>query len=544
MNLFKWLASKAGKMPISFAQAVGITAVVGAAGVAAVSYLGSPADNTSFVPPAYEQSGDVVYVSRGGGGRYTPNGEIESAFNAAPSQSIILANKKYEQEQRKSALREYDAQSAYTPDPDEGGDSPQLPKAYQVGSADVGLGMGENFDKQASGALEMFSNLQKNLSGMGETIANAASTGSSPQGGAGAPGAGGDSDSGNAQFTKTTPNWGQGGGVHAGSGNGVNNSFVIQNSGKNNGGGKDVPGVLADADKTMKQAQQVLKNMQEGPRMQGSRASFGRSDGLDGDNNYAGGRARYGRDGRDELNFIHQQTKKIVRNPRNAPNAGGFPLMASAKITGGVEVDKGFVSAGGNVSPSKLKMYDNQLGAVKSKLGGVENDLEKRTKKRHELRKWMWWALPLALVLIPMIGTWADLARSSGPFGILFWGFAIAAAGLALFPIYKLIEAGISYNSMYGGDFYSKFAIALGGFLGGGVALALTVPAIGAWMGGLATWVLGAAAGIGFAGAYIFKFLSEKGDGYTDEQLDDNLTKGTLDERAEALRHKGDEVHK
>ena len=73
MNLFKWLTNKTGKLPISLAQAAGITAVVGAAGFAAMSYLSSPADtNNSFIPPsAYEQNGDVVYVSQsGGGGQY------------------------------------------------------------------------------------------------------------------------------------------------------------------------------------------------------------------------------------------------------------------------------------------------------------------------------------------------------------------------------------------------------------------------------------------------------------------------------------------
>ena len=536
MNLFKWLISKAGKMPISFAQAAGITAVVGAAGVAAISYLNSPTDNnTSFIPPsAYEQN--VQYVAQGGSGSYgssyAPNGEVASSFNAAPSQSIRLANQRYEREQRAKALRDAGANPAYDSPAEDGeeGTGMQLPKAYQVGAGDMGLGMGETFDKQMNSTLATLTKKKKNIPGVSEAITNAQVGGA-----AGQPGAGEGASEQKPQFTKASANWSQGGNVHAGSGNGVNNTFAIQNSGKN-GGGKGAGGTsLAGANRTMANAQASLKNMQEGARLP-SRASFGRMDGLEGDGNYGGGSARYGRDGRDDLDFIHRQTKKIVRNPRNAPNAGGLPLMASTKLTGGVRVEDGTVMTPRAGTSADLGALDRQVNALGSKLNSVQNEGEKRTKKRHELRKWMWWALPLALVLIPMIGTWADLARSSGPFGIVFWGFAIAAAALALFPIYKLIEAGISYTSMSGGDFSSKFAIALGGFLGGGVALALTVPAIGAWMGGLATWVLGAAAGIGFAGAYIFKFLSEKGDGYTDEQLDDNLTHGSLEDRAENLR--------
>ena len=63
MNILKWLKNNAGKIPVTLAQAAGITAVVGAAGFGAMTFLSSPSDNTNtFLPPSYNQ-GEVVYVS-------------------------------------------------------------------------------------------------------------------------------------------------------------------------------------------------------------------------------------------------------------------------------------------------------------------------------------------------------------------------------------------------------------------------------------------------------------------------------------------------
>ena len=131
MNIFKWLKSKAGKLPVTLAQAAGITAVVGAAGFGALSFLSSPADNNNtFLPPSANQ-GQVVYVAQGGGGgQYEANGEVGSASKAAPSRAIQLANQQAARQAQTRALEESAGQSTYQQPGDEV--NPQMPKAYQV----------------------------------------------------------------------------------------------------------------------------------------------------------------------------------------------------------------------------------------------------------------------------------------------------------------------------------------------------------------------------------------------------------------------------
>ena len=83
MNIFKWITGRAGKVALSAMQAVGLTAVVGVAGIAAWQYLDSPAEtNNTFTPAAYD-SGEVVYVAGANtgayaGGSYAGGGESPS----------------------------------------------------------------------------------------------------------------------------------------------------------------------------------------------------------------------------------------------------------------------------------------------------------------------------------------------------------------------------------------------------------------------------------------------------------------------------------
>lgn len=527
MNILKWLKNKAGKMPISIAQAAGLAAVVGAAGFGAMTYLSSPStDNNAFIPPSvYEQQGNVQYVAQSaGGGQYASNGEVASAFHATQSDSIRLANRQFERENQARALEDADVQPIYA-----GEDaSVQMPKAYQMGQADLGLGMGSTGDKQQNGSLEMFSQLQKQLSGIGDVVNNAqAKASASQQGGAKADGTSGTSGQTAAQLANAQRNWGQGGLTRAGSGGGIDNSFALQNSGKNQGGqGAEAATAMAQMGNVMADARAALGQMQEGARMR-SRANFGPSDGLGSDRNLSGQRERrLSTKERDELSLIHKQSAEIAKNKTNAATAGMDPFLASNKLSGGITVD-GNVTTGQGASSSDLSNADKQLRGVRAGLAGVQSDFGERTKKRHEMRKWMWWALPLALTMIPLIGAFASIGRKGIPIvSAIAWGCALALAAITLYPVIQLLVSGISYARSYGGDFYSTFAGVLGGMLTAGVGVALLVPGVGAWLSKLPVWTLGAAFGIGFGGATIFKFLSENGDGYTDEELDDNKGEG------------------
>ena len=185
MHFFKWLTDKAGKMPVTIAQAAGLTAVVGAAGFAALSYLNTPADNNNTFMPPSQYGGDVVYVSQNtGGGSYESNGEVGSSFKAAPSRAIQLANRQEEQERLTRALEESSGQPYSGGATDESGASLQMPKAYELSGVDVGLGMGGN--KNAAGSFDVLTSAQNQLSGLGDLVAKAAQSA-----GAGQPGAAG-----------------------------------------------------------------------------------------------------------------------------------------------------------------------------------------------------------------------------------------------------------------------------------------------------------------------------------------------------------------
>ncbi len=539
MKLFKWLKDKAGKMPISITQAAGLTAVVGAAGFAAMSYLSSPADNnTAFIPPSvYEQSGDVVYVSQnGGGGQYEANGEVGSSFRAAPSRSIQLANQQAVRERQARELEDANVQPTYA---GEGG-STLDPKAYQLGGADLGLGMGTTADKQLNGSLEMFNNLQNQLAGVSASVNNAVQAGKQ---GAGAAASASASSSGQtaAQLANASRNWGQGGLTRAGSGNGVSNSYAIQDSGKNPDSGKNAAAEMAQLGNVMADARAAMANLQqEGARMR-SQARFGSSDGLSADRDATGqgARARYG-NAKSELEWIRKQTAAIDKNNTNAANAGGAPFLASAKISGGLMVDGSNVTTGQGSSSADLSTADRQMRGVKAKLQSVQTEMAERTHKRHDLRKWMWWALPTALLTLPWIGAFATIGRKGIPIvSAAAWGVAVALAAVTLYPVIKLLAAGISYANSYGGDAISTFAGLLGGMLTAGVGAALLIPGIGKWLSKLPLWTVSVSAAIGFGGATIFNFLSKHGDGYTDEELDDNAINADVEQNSENLKSDG-----
>lgn len=540
MNIFQWLKSKSGKLPITLAQAAGIAAVVGAAGFGAMNFLSSPADNNNtFLPPSANQ-GQVVYVAQGGGGgQYEANGEVGSAFKAAPSRAIQLANQQAARQAQTRALEEAAGQSTYQQPGDEV--NPQMPKAYQVSNADLGLGMGSNADKQLNGSLEVFSNIQNQLAGVTQAVNNA-QAGSAQAAGAAAPG----NTSGQtaAQLASASRNWGNNGLTRAGGGSGSANSFVVQNSGKN-ADDKTAAAAVAQAGDAIAQAQAAMASMQEGTRMR-SRANFGRSEGLGQDKDAAAQRARRFGKGRDELSFIRKQTAAINANKTNAANEGGNPFLASTKISGGLTVSGDNVTTGTGSSGDLRSTTDTQLKGIKGGLGNIESQLEQRTRDRHDLRKWMWIALPLALGSLPLISYFVFRGNIAlTPWSKIFW-YALAAvlSASVLLCLGKLVGAANNYANSYGstlgsggGDFASNFAKYLGYLLMGGVGLAWVSPLTMINWINLAPWTIGGiAAAVGFGGAATYSWLSHNGEG---SEYDDNSNTDDLDTRTEDLKTGG-----
>lgn len=452
-------------MPISIAQAAGLAAVVGAAGFGAMTYLSSPStDNNAFIPPSvYEQQGNVQYVAQSaGGGQYTSNGEVKSAFLATQSDSIRLANQQFERENQARALEDADVQPIYA---EENG-SAQMPKAYQMGQTDLGLGMGSTGDKQQNGSLEMFSQLQKQLSGIGDVVNNAqAKAAAAQQGGAQAGAASGTSGQTAAQLSNAQHNWGQGGLTRAGSGGGIDNSFALQNSGKNQGA--EAAAAMAQMGNVMADARASLEKMQEGARVR-SRANFGPSDGLGSDRNLSGQRERrLSTKERDELRFIHKQTAEIAKNKTNTATAGMDPFLSSAKLSGGITVD-GNVTTGQGASSSDLNNADKQIKGVHAGLAGTQANMDERELVRDNLKHFLLTEFMVALTAMFGISVLVRLAKAaSGPWAAFFWAAAGVLTALTLLYIwYGTIKYVTDYNGTCGSDGWT--------LLGWGMATLLT----------------------------------------------------------------------
>ena len=468
-------------MPITIAQAAGLTAVVGAAGFAAMSYLSSPADtNNTFIPPSANQ-GEVVYVAQGGGsGFYESNGEVASTFKAAPSRSIQLANQQEMRTQQTRALE--DTPTAY--DSGEVDVSSQMPKAYQMSGADLGLGSGSTYDKQAGNPLEAFSSLQKQISGVGDVVAQAQAQ--AQQGGNAAAASGTAAASGQtaAKLASAPRNWGSGGLTRAGGGgSGSANTFTVQDSHKN-AGDVQAASAMAQAGNAMAQAREMLASMQEGgPRMRAG-ANFGNNnkgvEGITEDKDAAMARARRYGNAKAELTFIRKKSAEIAKNKTNAANEGGTPFLASTKISGGITVDEGstLTTKSEGSSGDLRSTADPQMKGVKNYLDNVvQANQDERELARHELKEWLWKMLTLGVAAILTVTILMSIARHLGPvFGAGYaaaaWTTAAVSAG---YIWWQSIDKITHYNAVCGHDKWTLFGWGGAGLITGGIGLALFV---------------------------------------------------------------------
>ena len=218
MNIFKWLTGRAGKMALSAAQAVGLSAVVGVAGIAAWQYLDSPADNTAFNPAAQYDPGEVVYVAGASGGAYGANGEVESAFRAKPSKAIEMTEKMTLAQKQAQAMED-DVIPSVSVSP--------TPSAYQMGATE-GLGMNANDGKGEGLDGNPLAAIQGTMSGMKDVISRAQAQAQAQAGAQNPEEKPGKATLASAKRTSA-------GSAGAGHGQAFNSSFVIQNSGKNTG---------------------------------------------------------------------------------------------------------------------------------------------------------------------------------------------------------------------------------------------------------------------------------------------------------------------
>ena len=478
MNILQWLKNKSGKLPVTLAQAAGITAVVGAAGFGALTFLSSPADNNNtFLPPTASQ-GQVVYVSQnGGGGQYEANGEVGSSFKAAPSRSIQLANRAADIQAQTRALDESGQSPSFGSDVPAGAPTPQ---AYQLSGADLGQGLGGGKDKALNASLDTFSTIQNQLKGVTEAMNSAqaqAGAAAQAQAQAGKPGAPSAANGQNAAQLASAPrNWGSGGLTHAGGGNGGANSFAIQDSGKNARTRGGAPGEVAQAGDAIAQAQAAMAQLKEGARLP-SQSSFGRSDGFATDKDARMSGARRFNKGKTELEFIRKKSAAIAKNKTNAANEAGSPFLASSRISGGLTVNGEQVTTGQTSTSGDFNgKFNNAMRGIGAKMGQVQANMDEREAARDDLKSWMWNLFTTGLVAISAIAVLV-LAAKAGNF---IWGpILYALAGALTAATLAYIWAGAikhitNYNAVCGSDGWTTFGWALASILTAGVGLAWT----------------------------------------------------------------------
>lgn len=503
MNIFKWITGRAGKMALSAAQAVGLSAVVGVAGIAAWQYLDAPADNTAFNPAAQYNPGEIVYVAGASGGAYGANGEVQSAFRAKPSKAIEMTEKMTLAQQRAEELDD----SVTIPS----SAAPSDPRAYQMGGTE-GLGMGGNRANEQDLKNNPMALVQQSMAGVSEAVSRAQAQ---AQGQAAA--AAGQAPAGQAPagtLASATRDWGSSAatkGISGGGGNSFNSSFSIQDSGKNTGKGAAGAANMNVGD-VLASAQARANQMMEGTHLR-SRSSFGKDDGMGGSRDTVGGNARNSKEGKD-LEFIRKRSADAAKNKNRAANEGSRAFLASTRISGGMTVVGDNVTTGqGQDSQDFDAVNEVNLRGIKAWGVSAEEEALLRQKDRQTLLKWMWSAIGVALaamIAIPFlknitvlgipVGLIAAIIMAVAATAVCVVGFVKAAQyanrwggeGLstALMIITPLMTAGVWASFIWATafkNFYTNILDKLGlgssggsGGAGGGLITQNTLPATGA----------------------------------------------------------------
>lgn len=449
MKIFHWIIkSRAGKMALSAMQAVGLSAAVGVAGIAAWQFLGAPADNTAFSPQSYDP-GEVVYVAGAAGGSYDANGEVKSAFQAKSSKAIEMTERLSAAQKRAD---EYD-------------DSVTLPSstaepamaAYQMGSSE-GLGMGSNAAREENNPMAM---VQRSMAGVTDALSRvqsqaqgaAAQAGQKPEGAV-------------PTLASASKDWGSSAAkqsLSGGNGSAFNSTFAIQGQAGGAADGKGQAAAMAQAGDVIAQAQQQAMGMTEGMRMRGQ-ASFGKEDGLGGSRNAVIADQRRSKAAGD-LEFIRKRSADAALNKHRSTNEGARAFLASTKISGGVSVTGDSVVLGeGQGSKDFNSDYNVNMGRVKGAIDSVSASEAERRQDRHNMQKWLWRAIFTclgAMIAIPLL-------KNS------FWGWfgAIAMTIMALGTAAMAIVKAAQYAHKWGASGLSTTIMIISGFMVAGVAAA------------------------------------------------------------------------
>lgn len=446
MNIFKWLTGRAGKMALSAAQAVGLSAVVGVAGIAAWQYLDTPSDNTAFNPAAQYDPGEVVYVAGASGGSYGANGEVESAFRAKPSKAIEMTEKMTLAQKQAQAMED-DVIPSVSVSP--------TPSAYQMGATE-GLGMNANDGKGERLDGNPLAAIQGTMNGMKDVISRAQEQAQAQANAQGEkPGA----------PTLASAKRTSAGSSNAGHGQAFNSSFVIQDSGKSaSSRAAAAAGSPEEAGNIFASAQAQANRTVEGMQMR-SRSNFGPgNNSLGTDKDLSVGDARSSKEGKD-LVFIQKRSADAARNRNRSANEGSRAFLASTKVSGGMRIVGDTVAIGqGQGSKDFDNVHEANLRGIGSWTSSAVDEATQRMIDRQNLQKWLWKAIATclaAMIAIPLLKK------------IPLWGTILAVAVMvaALAVAATAIVKGGQFAHKWGGSGMSTAVIIVGGLMAAGVAV-------------------------------------------------------------------------
>ena len=450
--------NKSGKMALSAMQAVGITAVVGAAGIGAWQYLSGPADdNTAFSPSQYTTSGEVVYVAGANTGGYTGGsygGKSESAVQVS-GRTLQLLDRQAQAE--KIAQEMEDNSYAYSEQ-----------EAYHMGGTE-GLGMGANYVSDANSATDPTTAMQQSMAGMQDMmnraqqqISGVAAAGKNASGKEGKPQEG---KGGVPTLASIAPNWSNGAG-----GNGGGSSFVLQDSsqtgGARNGSGQGGSGAQ-DASSAIANAQAEAARMMEGARIRG-RSSFGNTSGLSNDRDASVAGGRRGRRGQSDLEDIQKRSADAAANKNRSNTEGARAFLAGGSLSGGMIIaSDNFVTGEGQSSKDFDTSNTAHLRGIHDWSDEQDDTSDLRDADRSELLWLMIGATVATLALMLVIALTKDLP----PYG---WIAALAATVAIAALIVALAVKVYRYQDSWGWDGMPISGLAVISLLGFGAVAAWT----------------------------------------------------------------------
>lgn len=444
MNIFKWITGRTGKMALSAMQAVGLSAVVGVAGIAAWQYLDAPAEtNNTFMPASYD-SGEVVYVAGANAGSYS-GGSMQ-----------ISTNTFKRLEQQELSQRAAQEMAEYAPDYSASVAAPT--RAYQMGGTE-GLGTGANAANEFDLQNNPMAAMQQSMAGISNMVSQAQAQAQTAA--AGKP-------AGGATLASAPKSWGSSGAAGGSSGNSFNSSFSVQDSGKNTrgtpagaDGARQAGNVLASA-----QAQAAGMMAQEGTRIRG-RASFGHSSGL-GDSKEATVLAgRRVNQLKNELEDITHKSAAAAKNRNRSTVEGARAFLASTKTSGGMMITADNVTTGQGQGSKDFEQDNtaNLRGIRTWGIGQVDTATE-RSKDRNNMKKWLW--VTVAAALAAMIAI--PFVKNIPLFGwMIALGLTLAVLALVVTTIVKASQFMHKWHTT---DGWGVASIVVAGLMAVGVAAA------------------------------------------------------------------------